>query len=62
MLHVAAPKSDPNREIYFWAHNIDGRTITFSSHETNLTPHWCDFHEWGSSEPCDICRKGELLF
>jgi len=59
MLVLEKAHTDHDREIYFWRHGLaDGRTVTYSSHHTNFTPHWCDWHNWGSSEPCDLCASG----
>jgi len=63
MLELEKPKTDEDRGIYFWCHRIaSGKSylvVTYSSHQTNFTPFWCDWCNWGSSVPCDRCCSGD---
>jgi hypothetical protein len=59
---VDAPVSDvKNDGPYFWRNSVDGKLVQYGSEPTNVTPHWCDWHEWATAEKCPLCEKGDYF-
>lgn len=55
-VHVAKAASDPERGLYFWRHSGDAGVVQLSTVPTNLTPHYCERHEFAfDSSTCPAC-------